>query len=140
MRAVVTTTEEVLPRVRDNGPLPPRRARMVIKRVDPLSVLKVSLIFYFCVMLVVLVALALVYWALGVIGVLDSASNLLTTAGFGDPKAGFQFDGYWIFSRLFFVGLGGVVVWSLVNMFLALLYNLVSDLVGGVSVSLAEKR
>jgi hypothetical protein len=102
--------------------------------------LKVSLLFYFCVMLILMLALALVYWALGVFGVLDSAAKLLTTAGFGSPRTGFTFNGYWIFSRLFFIGVVGVAIWSFVNFFLALLYNLVSDVLGGVSVTLAEKR
>jgi transmembrane protein DUF3566 len=142
MRAVVTTTtEEVTTRraqLRSAGT--PRQARMVVKKVGPWSVLKFSLLFYFCVMLIFLLALAVVYWALGVFGVLDSAANLMETAGFGDPKTGFAFNGYWIFSRLFVIGVVGVVVWSLVNLILAMMYNLVSDVVGGISVTLSEKR
>lgn len=141
MRAVVTTgTEEVVASRTGLRRAGPRQAKMVVKRVSPWSVLKFSLLFYFCVMLILLLALAVVYWALGVFGVLDSAANLLETAGFGDPKTGFEFDGYWLFARLFFVGVVGVVVWSFVNLFMAMLYNLVADVVGGVSVTLSEKR
>ena len=141
MRAVVTTgTEDTLPHRTTLRRAAPRQAKMVVKRVSPWSVLKFSLLFYFCVMLIFLLALAVVYWALGVFGVLDSAANLLETAGFGSPKSGFEFDGYWIFTRLFVAGVIGVVVWSIVNVLLAMLYNLVSDMVGGISVTLAEKR
>ena len=33
-----------------------------------------------------------------------------------------------------------VVLWTLINVFVALLYNLISDVVGGIEVTLAEKR
>ena len=86
-----------------------------------------------------LFALLILYWVLQVTGVLDSAAKVLTDVGFGGT-VGFQFHGFWIFSRLFLIGLGGVVVWSLVNMLLAVLYNLISDVVGGITLTLAEKR
>ena len=38
------------------------------------------------------------------------------------------------------VGLIGVAVWSLVNLFLAMLYNLIADVIGGITVTLSEKR
>jgi hypothetical protein len=37
------------------------------------------------------------------------------------------------------VGLAGVVIWSLVTTLLALLYNLVADVVGGVRITIAER-
>jgi hypothetical protein len=118
----------------------PRRAKMVVRRIDAWSVLKLSLLFYFCVMLIAMFALVIGYWILGVVGVLDSISELLTSAGFGSQQTGFQINGYWIFTRLFVTGLVGVVVWSIINMFLALLYNLVSDVVGGIGITLQERR
>jgi hypothetical protein len=138
MRTVVTTE-----RVRARGEAPSssgRRTNVVVRRINPWSVLKFSLLFYFCLMLVFMFALLLLYWVLGVIGVLDSLSKLLSDIGFGSPKKGFKFNGSWIFSRLFLLGVGGVVVWSLVNMLVALLYNLCSDVVGGIKVTLGEDR
>jgi hypothetical protein len=116
-----------------------RRAKVVVRKVDPWSVLKFSLLFYFCLMLVFLLAFVILYWILGVTGVLDSVAKVLSDVGFGGTP-GFEFHGYWIFSRLFLVGLAGVVVWSLLNMLIAVLYNLVSDVVGGIQVTLAERR
>jgi len=40
---------------------------------------------------------------------------------------------------MFIIGIVGVFVWSLVNTLVAVLYNLVSDVVGGVQVTLAER-
>jgi hypothetical protein len=134
VRAVRTT--ETVPQ-EDDVRAGPRRARVVVRRVEPWSVLKFSLLFYFCLMLVFLFALLILYWVLGLIGVLDSLSSLLgNLLGVAD----FRIDGFWIFSRLFLIGAVGVVVWSLVNLFVALLYNLVSDLVGGVQITLSERR
>jgi hypothetical protein len=138
MRSVVTT-EEVRTRSEASSPAG-RRTNVVIRRVNAWSVLKFSLLFYFCLMLVFMFALLLLYWMLGVIGVLDSLSKLLSDIGFGSPKGGFKFHGGWIFSRLFLIGVGGVVVWSLVNTLVALLYNLCSDIVGGIKVTLGEDR
>jgi hypothetical protein len=116
-----------------------RRTKVIVRKVDPWSVLKFSLLFYFCLMLVFLLAFVILYWLLGVTGVLDSVAKVLGDVGFGGT-GGFEFHGYWIFSRLFLVGLAGVVVWSLLNMLIAVLYNLVSDVVGGIQVTLAERR
>ena len=136
MRAVVETEEAAR---RGEERTASRRTRVVVKHVDPWSALKFSLLFYFCLMLVVLFALLILYWVLQVTGVLDSAAKVLTDVGFGGT-AGFQFHGFWIFSRLFLIGLGAVVVWSLVNMLMSVMYNLISDVVGGITVTLAEKR
>ena len=136
MRAVVET--EAAAR-RGEERTAARRTKVVVRKVDPWSILKFSLLFYFCLMLVFLFALLLLYWILGVTGVLDSAARVLSDVGFGG-EGGFEFHGYWIFSRMFLMGLVGVVVWSLVNVLVSILYNLISDVVGGVEVTLAEKR
>jgi Transmembrane domain of unknown function (DUF3566) len=138
MRAVVTS-EQIRPQG-DMSHQSSRRTNVVVRRVNAWSVLKFSLLFYFCLMLVFMFALLLLYWVLGVIGVLDSLSKLLSDIGFGSPRTGFKFHGYWIFSRLFLIGVGGVVVWSLVNMLVALLYNLCADVVGGIKITLGEDR
>ena len=115
----------------------PRQTRVVIRKVGPWSVLKFSLIFYFCVMLVVLLALGMLYWLLGAIGAIESITRLAQDL-FADDS--FQINGDWLFTRLGLIGLGMVVVWSLINVFVAFLYNLISDVVGGIDVTLSERR
>jgi Transmembrane domain of unknown function (DUF3566) len=137
MRAVVRTDDFTARETEQ--PAFPRQTTVVVRRVQAWSVLKFSLLFYFCLMLIFLFALLILYWVLGVMGVIDSFSHFLTSLGFGGPKIGFKLNGYWIFSRLFLLGVVGVVLWSLVNMCVAMLYNLVSDVVGGIQVTLFEK-
>jgi hypothetical protein len=119
-------------------PPAPRRTRVVIRKVGPWSVLKFSLLFYFCVMLVILLAVYILYWVMNALGTLDSLIRLLVE--FSLVEKGFTLNTGWIFSRLFLFGLALVVLWSLLNVFAIFLYNLISDVVGGVEVTLAERR
>jgi hypothetical protein len=114
-----------------------RNARVVIRKVGPWSVFKMSLIFYFCVMIVILGAGVILYGMLGAIGALDSTTRLIRDL-FADQT--FVINGQWLFSRGLAIGLGMVLVWSLINVFIAFLYNLISDLIGGIEVTLAERR
>ncbi len=102
--------------------------------------LRFSLLFYFSLMLVIVLALAILYGIMGAIGVLDSAGKLLASLGFGDGRGRFVFNGGWIFTRVFLVGVALVVFGSFVNLLVAVLYNLISDIVGGVEVTLGERR
>lgn len=114
-----------------------RQTRVVIRKVGPWSVFKFSLLFYLCIMLVILLALGILYAALSAIGAIDSVTKLIGDL-FADKS--FEIHGDWIFARLVVVGLAMVVVWSLINVFVAFLYNLISDVVGGIEVTLAERR
>jgi hypothetical protein len=115
----------------------PRRIRVQVRRISPWSVLKLSLLFYFCLMLVVLLGLGILYAVVDALGILDSISELLNSVGFG-PN--FQFNGGAIFRTLFAIGLISVVVWSALTVFVVFLYNLISDLVGGIEMTLTERR
>ncbi len=117
---------------------------MVLRRVAPLSVLKFSLIFSFCIMLIVYFALLIIYLILSAAGAMDSFAKILGEVfGNGSSTLGAQpikIDGKQVFTVLFFAGCVFTVVWSVINVFIAFLYNLISDIVGGIEVTLAEKR
>ncbi|HSJ51795.1 MAG TPA: DUF3566 domain-containing protein [Actinomycetota bacterium] len=115
-----------------------RQARVMIRKVGPWSVLRLSVLFYLCIMVVVLGALVIIYGVLEAIGALDNAEDLISKLFAGDET--FEINGQWLFSRALMIGLGMVVVWSLINLFVAFLYNLISDIVGGIEVTLSERR
>jgi Transmembrane domain of unknown function (DUF3566) len=102
-------------------------------RVHPWSVLKLSLIFYFCLLLVVMVA-SMVLWSVIIrLGVIDGVVELLSQFNIN-----VQVNGGNAARLLFLVGLIGVVFWSAINVLMAFLYNLIADLIGGLRVTLAE--
>jgi energy-converting hydrogenase Eha subunit A len=110
----------------------------VVRRVNAVSVLKVSTVFYFGVLVVMLIAGA-VLWnvaaALGVIDDLDKAiRSLFALSTFKlHPLVALGWTAV-IGGALCFLGV-------LVNVFVAIMYNLISDMVGGVQVTVtADKR
>ena len=118
-------------------PAAPRRTKVVVRRVGPWSVLRFSLLFYFCVMVAVWLGLLILYHFLGVIGVLHSIEHGLRSLNIAKN---WTFHGGWIFSRLFMIGLVMVVFGAIVNLFAAFVYNLIADFVGGIELTLSERR
>ncbi len=114
-----------------------RRVRVVIRRVNPLSVLKFSLIFYFCLTLVVLVGLGILWAFLSAMGVIDRFATLM---GELVGAREFEVDAGYVFRLLGLIGLVSSALWAAVTVFIAFLYNLIADLVGGIEVTLAERR
>ena len=130
------------------GRVGPRRVRVTIRRVSPWSVLKVSLVVYFCLLLVALVGMAILFAVLDSAGVIDSIEEFLTviwggsepSTGPGQPGASFQVGFGFVMRILFLVGVVSTALWSAFTVFLAFLYNLIADLLGGVEVTLVERR
>jgi len=121
-----------------------RRTRVTVRRFGLLSVFKFSLIFAFCVMVVVWLALMLIYFMLDAAGITNTIAywigcvikepdrtNSCTAAGIDAVK---------LFTWLFGAGVVMAAAASILMTFVALIYNLISDIVGGVEVVLAEKR
>ena len=128
----------------------PRRVRVTIRRVSPWSVLKVSLVIYFCLLLVALVGTAILFSVLDSAGVIDSVEEFLTViwggsevaTGPGEAQAGdgFEVDFGFVMRILFLIGVVSTALWAAFTVFLAFLYNLIADLLGGVEVTLVERR
>jgi hypothetical protein len=129
-----------------------RRTRVEIRRIGPLSVLKFSLIFYFCVFLVIYLSLAIIWGILSASGAIDSLEQMLgylfpTNAALsptGELSTGatppLEIATGQLFTWLFIGGCVGVGIWSCINVLVAIMYNLISDIVGGVEVTLADRR
>ena len=121
------------------------RTRVELRKVGPWSVLKFSLIFYFCVMLIVWVALVIIYLILSAAGAVDSFAKLLGYLFANGPSSTrgptpVRIDGVQVFTYLFVAGCVLTVVWSLINVFIAFIYNLISDVIGGIEVTLADRN
>jgi len=134
------TTQAARPPRRANS----RRTRVTVRRFGLFSVLKFSLIFCFCAMVVVWLALLLIYFMLSAAGVTDTVAYWIgcvvnTDNGTKNCVAA-GIDGVKLFTWLFGAGVVMAIAAALLGTFIALIYNLIADIVGGVEVVLAEKR
>jgi len=127
--------------VRTGGP---RRARLTIRRVDPWSVLKFTLLFSLCMLVVGVVAVAALYYALDRLEVFDAINKqlkLLTEEGSGDTATGgleIYFQGKTIIGGAAILGLLNTIIMTALATLFAFIYNLVADIVGGIEVVLGE--
>lgn len=113
-----------------------RRVRRTLRHIDPLSVLKVSLMFYGCFLVFWLVFVAIIYWVVQAIGIFDSVENLRQSLAVeGNWDISLSFVEKWAF----FIGLTVSIVMALVNLFLAFLYNVVADVIGGIDMTFVER-
>lgn len=116
------------------GRAPRRSSRVVLGRVDPWAVLKLSLLFYLSLCVVLLVAGVLLWSAATSAGVVDNVESFISEIGFED----FRFLPGQILRASALGGLVLVVAGSCGNVLMAVLYNLISDVVGGLKVTLVE--
>jgi hypothetical protein len=122
-------------------PRGPVRASMQIRRVDPWSTLKVSLILSVVLFFVWMIAVAFLYLVLGGMGVWSklnsNVGDLLTSAG--GSTGGELVSSSTIFGGAALIGLVNIVVLTAMATVGAFIYNLTTDLVGGVEVTLADR-
>ena len=114
-----------------------RRVQRIVRRVDAWSVMKVSFVFFIVMYLVLLVA-GVLLWAFAVgTGTIDNVENFIEQLFALDS---FSFVGTQIF-RASIIG-GGllVIAGTFTTTVLAVLFNLISDLVGGVRFTVVEEQ
>ena len=124
----------------------PRRAKLVVRRLDPWSVLKFSLLFSICLLIVFVVAVAALYYALDSLGVFEAVNTFvrdITQAGGPEGRTTGGFDLTISPDRVIggaaVIGAINVVIITAISTLAAFLYNLCSDIVGGIEVTLAER-
>ncbi|NUT32391.1 MAG: DUF3566 domain-containing protein [Hamadaea sp.] len=119
----------------------PRRARLAIKRIDPWSVMKFSFAVSLVLFLVVIVATSVLYLALNAMGVFDSINSSigeLASSG-GTGASDFTITAGGVIGTSALVGAVNVVLFTALATLGAFIYNVCSDLVGGIEVTLAER-
>ncbi len=116
---------------------PARRARLMIKQIDPWSTFKFSLVLAIAMFFVWLVAIGVLYGVLDGIGVFkkinDLSSELSGTDGQRLVTPGL------VLGLAALVGAVNIVLTTALATIGAFVYNICSDLVGGIEVTLAER-
>jgi hypothetical protein len=112
-----------------------RRVRRVVRRIDTWSVFKVSALFYVSLALVLLLA-GILLWAAGsTIGVIGSIEKFMSSIGFED----FKFVPSQLFRGFLAGGLVMVALGTGSAVLMAVVYNLISDVVGGIEFAVLEE-
>ncbi len=113
-----------------------RRVTRVVRHVDPWSVFKVALIFSIVAYLVALTSGVLLWRVAESTGTLDNVERWFTQFGWET----FEFNGGEVFSNAWVIGLFAAVGLTGTAVLLATLFNLASDIVGGVRITVLEEE
>ena len=128
------------PSLRDRrtaGRLRARKVRRLVRHVEPWSVLKVALIFYFCLWVILLIA-GVMLWSLAVSsGTVDNIETFITELF---ALESFTFNADQMFRASAIGGLVLVVAGAGFTVLMAVLFNLISDITGGVRFTVVEEE
>ncbi len=117
-----------------------RRARLVVSRVDPWSVVKVTVLYSLCLFVILLVAVGVLWSVLNAAGVFDSVKSTaedLTSKPNGGVAQWLSLSRVMLIATL--VGLANIVLVTVLSAIGSLLYNVCTDIVGGIEVTLSER-
>jgi|SRR6266480_1055914 len=114
-----------------------RRYVQRVRSVDLWSVLKVAICFYLSVLIVLLTAGVTLWWIASAAGVITNIEKFIGDIVNDDH---FQFLSWQMLRASTLVGLVIVCVLSVLTVLAAAFYNLFSELVGGVEVTVVEQE
>ena len=113
-----------------------RKVTRVLRHIDPWSTFKVALLFSVVAYLVALTSGVLLWRVADSTGTLDNVERWFTQFGWET----FELKGGEVFHNAWIIGLFGAVAMTGGLVLLATLFNLVSDIVGGVRMTVLEEE
>jgi hypothetical protein len=116
-----------------------RRVRRIVRHIEPWSVLKISILFYLCLWLIFLLAGVMLWSFADSSGTLESIEELVESLFSLDEE-----NEFWSGGTIFRSYAIGTLVLSIAgisfNVLLCVLYNLISDLTGGIRMTVIEEE
>ena len=113
-----------------------RRVRRIIRHIDPWSVLKLSLVFFLCVWVMFMVAVVIIWSIAESSGTIEKIEGFISDLG----VAGWKLNGTFIFRQYGLFGLVMVFACTTATVVSTIVFNLISDLIGGVWISVIEEE
>ena len=111
------------------------RRRLTLKRIDPWSVLKFGFVANLSLLAIGMLGFAVVWFFIERLRLIDKVCEIAIEMGF----TACGINGGNLFRALFLLGLLGVVIQTGLMVFLAFLFNLIADLVGGLTFSFIDE-
>jgi hypothetical protein len=115
----------------------PRRARLQLRHISPLTVLKFSCVLAIALFFVWLIVVGVLYGVLDAAGVIQNINDTVVQLNGSGSKppitAGIVFGGAAI------VGVVNIVLFVALTTIGSVIYNLCADLVGGIEITLSER-
>jgi len=114
-----------------------RRYRQTIRSVDLWTVLKIAVCFYLCGLIVAIGALVVLWWIASGVGAIHNVENFIGDLLGSDD---FQFLSWRILRGAMLVGLVVVCLQVVCTVLAAAFYNLFSELLGGIEITVVEEE
>ena len=113
-----------------------RRVTRVIRDIEVWSIFKVGLVFHLVLYVVVLIAVSLLWAVANSTGTIDNIESFFESFGWET----FSFDGSSLFMNFAAFGLLAALLGTAAWVIGAVMFNLITELVGGVRVSVLEEE
>ncbi len=110
------------------------RRRMTVKRIDPWSVLKFGFLANIVLLIIFMMIMGVVWFIVDRLQLVDQVCGIATDVGF--TQCGINAAN--LFRSFILLGLLWVVVQTAVLVFFAFMYNLISDLTGGLGLTIVD--
>jgi hypothetical protein len=119
----------------------PRRARLQLRHIDTFSALKISLVLSIAMFFIWMVAVGLLYGILSALGVFETLNDLFGQLGSASGGGGGNeiITPGIVFGGAAVIGAINIVLMTALCTVAAFIYNMCSDLVGGLEVTLSER-
>jgi len=120
----------------------PRRARLQLRHIDTWSALKISLVLSIALFFIWMVAVGVLYGVLSALGVFDTLNDLfgqLGSASGSDVGGGDVVTPGVVFGGAAVIGAINIVLLTALCTVGTFIYNLCSDLLGGLELTLSER-
>lgn len=118
-----------------------RRARLLVSKVDPWSVLKMAFLLSVALGIVTVIAAVVLWTVLDLTGIFNQVDSLLGTLA-GSESGGFELKKVaslgQVASFATIIAVVNVVLLTALSMLSAVLYNIAATLVGGIGVTLTD--
>jgi hypothetical protein len=119
----------------------PRRARLQLRHIDTWSALKISLVLSIALFFIWMVAVGILYGVLSGLGVFNTVNDLFGQIGSasGSKSSGDVVTFSVVFWGAAVIGAINIVLMTALCTVGTFIYNLCSDLVGGLELTLSER-